>query len=192
MVAKKPTTEETIKSVNHLLELIAMTGKDADRRKEVHQRLQSRWGNLAIGAAWGAALGASISTLSIWADRDGLAAGLAIVTAALSTFLATATPTDRSTKHRVAAAGFDGLSDKLRILQSDVDEVIKSTGAHRTAFDPTIGQYYDEGDYNIVGADAKKAAACRKRFDDLQAKYQDLKAASPGLSARDTAPPHVV
>lgn len=182
---EEPVDDETVvQDAEALYELFGRTAADVLEAQEGHARLEARWRPRALGAAWGAALGAAVSGFSILADQDVIAAVLAFVTAVLSTFLGTVNPAALAGKHGVAAAGFGTLRRELDELWADAKQVMTVVYVERREHDDQSGIEYDAGYYKRAGGDAKKIAALRKRLKAIRARFEKVQKDAPPMKLR--------
>jgi hypothetical protein len=140
-----------------LREKIALVELNAWMRAGPQQRRATRWQLASVWASWAAAFMATISSISILVDHKWAAFVLAVVTAAVSAFLASVRPADHAKAHAAAAVAFTAIEDAMRDLGFDLGKA-------------PVGS---------ADVEAARVKIAQKRYDDEYAKFEELKATTP-------------
>lgn len=176
-----PAQDPTGKAAQSLLEEVHFFAGESGRRAGPHARLVRRWELLSLWVAWAAAFSAALSSVTIIAGSKWVAAGLAITTAAASTFLASVRPAELAAKHRTASVGYEDIANALMSLSSEIHDFSTAEYLERERFDYESGQTYDAGSYVIVKSDPKGLARMKKAVGHEKAKYEKVKVDAPSL-----------
>ncbi len=152
------------------------------RNSEAYQRLSGMWAMLDSSAKLIAALTASLSVLTYFADRGTWSVVFSVVTAVVTALNVALNPGDRAAAHRRTSKDYRHLQRPIANILTAIEGKTGTVYEEAPACDLGTGQVRDQGHFSRLALSADDLGLYWAQFSPYQERIEEIDENSPDLN----------